>query len=152
YEVLNDGPNGLGSNGAFGYRFLDKDRWVGQGRFNGYHIYNLHGEKLKTVPHNSKGLFRMVVYSMRTTFTPYVKNDVSYIVGEEPNSFDPSEHDPNKGNVAFYQNVRTVYNYNLDTEENELLETFPKAWKPRQHETYIGPSLPFVAYNRKKEE
>ena len=152
YDILNEGPNGLGTNGAFGYRFLGKDRWVAQGLFNGYHIYNLQGEKLKTVPQNSEGLFRMTIYSMRTTFTPYVKNGDPYIVGEEPNSFDPAEHDPNKANAAFYENVRTVYNYNLVTEENELLETFPEAWQPRQSESYVGASLPFVAYNRIKEE
>ena len=152
YDILHEGPNGLGSNGALGYRFLDKDRWVAQSPFNGYHIYNLQGEKLKTVPYNTEGLFRISIYSMRTTFTPYVKNGVSYVVGEEPNSFNPSENDPNKGDAAFYENVRTVFNYNLDTEENELLETFPEAWKPKHTQTYAGASLPFVAYNRIKEE
>src|SRR5690606_23755296 len=152
YDILNKGPNGLGYNGAFGYRFLDKDRWVAQSPFNGYHIYDLQGEKLNTLPYNSKGLFKITIYSMRTTFTPYVKNGDPYIVGEEPNSFNPAEHDPKKADATFYKNVRTVYNYNLVTEENELLETFPEAWNPRQQETYIGPSLPFVAYNRNKEE
>src|SRR5690606_23952151 len=41
YDILNEGPNGVGPNGAFGYRFLDKDRWVAQGLFNGYHVYNV---------------------------------------------------------------------------------------------------------------
>ncbi len=152
YDILHDGPNGIGANGAFGYRFLDKDRWVAQSPFNGYHIYNLQGEKLKSVPYNTEGLYRISVYSMRTTFTPYVKNGVAYAVGEEPNSFNPSEYDPTKNDPAFYQHVRTVYNYNLDAEENELLETFPEAWQPRQNHTYVGASLPLVAYNRKKEE
>ena len=152
YDILNEGPNGVGPNGAFGYRFLDKDRWVAQGLFNGYHIYNLQGEKQKTVPHNTEGLFSMTIYSMRTTFTPYVRDGVPFIVGEEPNSFNPAEHDPKKGDPMFYQQVKTVYNYNLDTEENELLETFPEAWQPRQDQTFVGASLPFVAYDRKKAE
>jgi hypothetical protein len=150
YDVLNEGPNGVGPNGAFGYRFLDKDRWVAQGLFNGYHVYNLQGEKQKTVPHNTEGLFSMTIYSMRTTFTPYVRNGIPFIVGEEPNSFNPAEHDPKKEDPMFYQQVRTVYNYNLDTEENELLETFPEAWQPRQDQIFVGASLPFVAYDRKR--
>src|SRR5690606_27124002 len=81
YDHLHEGPNGLGTNGAVGYRFLDKDRWVAKGLFNGYHIYNLQGEKLKSVPDNIKNLFRMTIYSMRTTFTPYVRNGVPYMVG-----------------------------------------------------------------------
>jgi hypothetical protein len=152
YAILNDGPNGVGSNGAFGYRFLDKDRWVAQGLLNGYHIYNLQGEKEKTVPHNTEGRFSLTVYTMRTTFHPYVKNGIPYLVGEEPNSFNPAEHDPKKGDPSFYEKVRTVYNYNLATEENELLETFPEAWTPRVKGKFVGASLPFVAYHQQKEK
>ena len=151
YDILNEGPNGIG-NGAFGYRFLDKDRWVAQGLLNGYHIYNLQGEKQKTVPHNAEGLFSITVYSMRTTFTPYLKNGVPYIVGEEPNSFNAADYDVKKTDPAFYDDVRTVYSYNLDTEENILLETFPEAWLPRQERKFVGASLPFVAYHKQKEE
>lgn len=152
YDLLNDGPNGLGTNGAFGYRFLDGNRWIAQGRSNGYHIYNLQGEKLKTAPDNHLGLFRMTVYTFRTTFTPYLKNGVTYIVGEEPNSFNPAEYDPKNADASFYEEVRTVFNYNLDTEENELLETYPESWHPRQNNYYVGPSLPLVAFDAKKEK
>lgn len=151
YDILNDGPHGIG-NGALGYRFLDKDRWVAQGLLDGYHIYNLQGEKQKTVPLNAEGLFSMTVYTMRTTFTPYLKNDIPFIVGEEPNSFNPAEHDPKKADLSFYDHVRTVYSYNLATEENVLLETFPEAWRPRQERKFVGASLPFVAYHKQKEE
>lgn len=152
YDVLNDSPNGLGANGALGYRFLGKDRWVAHSPFSGFHIYSLQGEKLKTVPPNTPGLFRITIYSMRTTFTPYLEDGVAYVIGEEPNAFDPSEHDPNAGDASFYENVRTVYRYNLDTEENELLETFPKEWQPRQTKTYVGASLPFLAFDPRNKE
>ncbi|HLW20851.1 MAG TPA: DUF4221 family protein [Cyclobacteriaceae bacterium] len=152
YDILNEGPNGVGSSGAFGYRFLDKDRWIAQGRPKGYHIFNLQGEKQKTVPHNTEELFSLKVYTFRTTFNPYVRNGTPYIVGEEPNLFNPGEHDPKKGDPSFYQQVRTVYNYNLDAEENELLETFPEAWQPRIDGKFVGTSLPFVAYHKKKRE
>jgi len=94
----------------------------------------------------------MTVYTMRTTFTPYLKNDIPFIVGEEPNSFNPAEHDPKKADPSFYDHVRTVYSYNLATEENVLLETFPEVWLPRQERKFVGASLPFVAYHKQKEE
>lgn len=151
YDILNEGPNGAG-NGAFGYRFLDNDKWVVQGFYNGYHMYNLEGEKLLQVPNNNVGLFAITVYTFRTTFNPYMKNGVPYIIGEEPNSFNPAEIDAKKLGTGFYQQARTVYNYNLDTEESELLPTYPEEWEPRQNNRYVGPSYPFVAYDRKKQE
>src|SRR5690606_34160769 len=151
YDILNDGPNGIGT-GAFGYRFLDKDLWIAQSLLNGYHIYNLQGEKQKTVPHKTEGLFSITVYSTRTTFHPYVKDNIPFIVGEEPNSFNPADYDAKKADPTFYDHVRTVYSYNLDTEENILLETFPEAWLPRQERKFVGASLPFVAYHKQKEE
>lgn len=152
YDILHDGPNGLGSRGAMGYRFLEKNRWVAQGLLDGYHIYNLQGEKEKTVPHNAVGLYGLTIYTMRTTFHPYVNDGIPYIVGEEPNSYNPAEYDPKKADPSFYDHVRTVYNYNLETEENTLLETFPEAWGPRQERRFVGASLPFVAYHKEKKE
>lgn len=152
YDILDEGPNGVGPNGAFGYRFLDKDRWIAQGLFNGYHVYNLEGEKLKMLPHNSLGLFSMTIYTYRTTFNPFVKDGTAFIVGEEPNSYNPAEIDAKQLGAEFYRQARTVYRYNLENEENELLETYPADWEPRQNGRYVGTSHPFVAYHKQKQE
>ncbi len=40
----------------------------------------------------------------------------------------------------------------METEENELLETYPSVWEPLQKNRYVGSSYPFVAYGRKKQE
>jgi hypothetical protein len=96
YDILNEGPDGVGTNGALGYRFLDKNRWVAQGIYNGYHIYDPEGKKVLKVPHNNVGFFGMSIYTFRTTFNPYVKDGVPYIVGEELNSFNPAEMNADK--------------------------------------------------------
>lgn len=152
YNILNDGPNGVGINGGYGYRFLDKDRWVAQGIYNGYHLYNLKGKKTGSVPHNHVGLFGRTVYAFRTTFNPYVKNGIPYVLGEEPNSFDPAKIDADQIGAGFYQEARTIYNYNLETRENELLETYPPEWTPRKKQRFVGLSHPFVAYRRNSQE
>ncbi len=152
YDVLDDGPNGVGVNGAFGYRLLGKDRWVAQGLFNGYHIYDMSGKKVKTVPHNHLGLFSMSIYSYQTTFHPFVKDGTSFMVGREPNLFNPQDLDPEEEGVAYYEKANVIYRYNLDTEESQTLESFPQTWKPRVKGVYVGSGLPIVAYQEEKHE
>jgi len=152
YDVLDDGPNGVGVNGAFGYRLLGKDRWVAQGLFNGYHIYDMSGKKVKTVPHNHLGIFSMSIYSYQTTFHPFVKDGTSFMVGREPNLFNPQDLDPEEEGVAYYEKANVIYRYNLDTEESQTLESFPQTWEPRVKGVYVGSGLPIVAYQEEKHE
>lgn len=152
FDVLDDGPNGVGVNGAFGYRFLGKDRWVAQGLYNGYHVYDMSGQKIKTVPHNHLGLFSMSVFSYQTTFHPFEKNGDAYIVGKEPNLFNPQDVDPQEEGAAYYEKANVIYRYNLDREESETLKSFPEAWEPRVKDVYVGTGQPIVAYHEGKHE
>lgn len=152
YEVLDDGPNGVGVNGAFGYRFLGKDRWVAQGLYNGYHIYDMNGQKVKTVPHNHLGLFSMSIFSYQTTFHPFEKDGVALMVGREPNLFNPQDLDPESEGAGYYEKANVIYRYNLDTEESETLESFPESWEARVKGVYVGTGQPIVAYYEGKHE
>jgi hypothetical protein len=152
YEVLDDGPNGVGVNGALGYRFLGKNRWVAQGIYNGYHIYDMAGKKLKTVPHNHVGLFSMSVYSYQTTFHPFEKNGTAFMVGKERNLFNPRDVDPQEAGPAYYEKANIIYRYNLDMEESETLESFPESWEPREKGLYVGAAQPVIAYHEGKQE
>jgi hypothetical protein len=152
FEILNEGPDGLGSSGAFGYRFLDKNRWVAQGLFNGFHLYDMGGKKEKVIPPNNLGVFAMTVYTYRTTFNPYVKDGVPYMIGEEQNLYNPKEISGAELGADFYERVRTLYRYRLDNEEHELLETYPESWGPRRNERFVGASHPMVAYHKSRGE
>lgn len=152
YDVLDDGPNGVGVNGAFGYRFLGKDRWVAQGLYNGYHIYDRAGQKIKTVPHNHLGLFSMSVFSYQTTFHPFEKDGTAFMVGREPNLFNPQDLDPEEEGAAYYEKANVIYRFDLDSERSETLETFPESWEPRVKGVYVGTSQPIVAYQDRKHE
>lgn len=152
YDVLDDGPNGVGVNGAFGYRFLGKDRWVAQGLYNGYHIYDMSGQKIKTVPHNHLGLFSMSVFYYQTTFHPFEQDGTAFMVGREPNLFNPQDLDPEEDGAVYYEKANMIYRYNLDTEESETLESFPASWDPRVKGVYVGTGQPIVAYHEEKHE
>jgi len=152
FNVLDDGPNGVGVNGAFGYRFLDKERWVAQGLYNGYHMYTMSGKKLKTVPHNHLGLFSMSVFTYQTTFHPFVRDGEALMIGREPNLFDPKQRNPEVEGGAYYEKADVIYRYNLDTEESQTLQSYPPEWTPRVQGTYVGPTLPIIAFHEKKQE
>ncbi|KEO73119.1 hypothetical protein [Anditalea andensis] len=152
FDVVNEGPDGVGSNGAFGYKFLGKDRFVAQGFYTSYFIYDLKGKQIKAVPFNSEGLYRMMLYKTRTTFHPFIKEGQAMMVGEEPNSYNPAEISFKKSGADFYNHARVIYGYNLDTEENRLLESFPPEWEPRANNRFVGESFPLMDFNKQKME
>ncbi|MGY6558227.1 MAG: hypothetical protein ACXIT9_02980 [Nitritalea sp.] len=152
YAIGGEGPNSVGPNGAFGYRFLGKDAFVAQAFYTDYHIYGLDGQKQRSVPFNAAGLFGLTLYKNRTTFHPLIKNGQAFLVGEEPNSFDPATIDKNKLGAAYYEQAKTIYAYNLETAENQLLETYPEHWEPRLNKRFVGESAPLLAWNAEKQE
>jgi len=152
FDIVNDGPDGVGASGAFGYKFLGNDRFVAQGFYNNYHIYNLKGEKETAVPFNAEGLYRMMLYKTRTTFHPFIKDGQAMMVGEEPNSYNPADISYKKSGADFYNQAKMLYAYNLETEENRLLETYPAEWEPRANTRFVGESSPLMDYSKAKKE
>ncbi|WP_157971901.1 hypothetical protein [Pleomorphovibrio marinus] len=152
FDILDEGPDGVGASGAFGYMFLGEDKFVAQGLFNGYHIYNLVGKKEKLLPPNQAGLFGMSVFTYRTTFTPYYRNDKGFILGEEPNLYDRNGLDPKEMGVNYYQHAKTIFNYDIKEVESVALESYPEEWQPIQEDRYVGTGRVLSAYNTDKQE
>jgi hypothetical protein len=150
FSFNDDGPNGVGKNGAMGYKFLDADRFVAQGFFTSYFVYDLEGKQLKKVPYNTKELYRLSIYNNRTTFHPYMKDGQMMMIGEEQNLFSTKELDQDIPPVEYYDKISSIYRYNLDTEENEILETYPATWEPRVNRRYVGNDLSFVSVHDTK--
>lgn len=150
FSFTDDGPNGVGRNGAMGYKFLDADRFVAQGFFTSYFIYDLEGKQLKKVPYNTKELYRISIYKNRTTFHPYMKDGQMMMIGEEQNLFSMKGIDEDIPPVEYYGKFSSIYRYNLDTEENEILETYPATWEPRANRRYVGNELSFVSVHDTK--
>ncbi len=151
FALANDGPNGVGPSGAFGYKFLDNDKFVAQAFFTNYLIYDLEGNQIKKVPYNTKELYRIMIFRGRTTFHPYMKDGQMMMIGEEFNFFSDEEMDPKVLGSKFYEKISTVYRYNLETEENELLETYPPTWEPRVNQRYVGNKFAMISLHDSKD-
>ncbi|MCC5939675.1 MAG: hypothetical protein JJU34_20510 [Lunatimonas sp.] len=150
FEVLDDGPEGVGTNGALGYRFLGKDRWVAQGLMNGFHIYDLAGKKLGQLPAVFQNLHSMSVYHYQTMFHPYLKEGKRYILGKEMNLIDSKKLDPKVLSASYYDSARALFRYNLDEERHELLETYPEEWQPRKSGSYVGSGVIMAFHSGKQ--
>jgi len=151
YDILNDGPNGIGGYGT-GYRLLNDTSWVVQNIMTGYYIFDYQGNRLKELPAVTEGLFSISIYQNRTSFHPYSKNGKAYILGEEPNSFNHKEINAKKLGAGFYDQARTIFNYDVKTVESKLLTTYPEQWEPRRSGRYVGQSFPLVTINRRTRE
>lgn len=153
YDILNDGPDGIGPNGAFGYGFLDQDRWVAQGMFNGYHIFDREGRKVNYLEPIQLGIFAMSIYSYRTFFRSFTKSGKGVIIGQEQNLFDPKSIEKEKIQTPeYYEKVKTVFAYAVENGQLDLLETYPEDWTPRKMGEFVGQSQPIVAYHRRLHE
>ena len=150
YNLVNDGPEGVGEMGAQGYKFLDDSHFIAQGFLNGYFLYDLQGKLIQKTPHNTENLFRLMIYRGRTTFHPFFKDGEVYVLGEEPNFFSDDDMDPKKHGAGIYEKISAVFRYNLKKAENELLETFPPTWEPRANQRYVGNKFAFVAMHDSK--
>lgn len=153
YDILDEGPNGVGPNGAFGYNFLGEDQWVAQGLFNGYHVYNLIGEKTKLLEPIHLGIYSMSIHYFQTFFRGFQKGGEAMLLGVEENLFNPeSLSKENLEQPMYYDSVKTVFSYRVNDQKLTLLETYPENWTPKKERQFVGNSKPLVAYHRNKHQ
>jgi len=153
YDLLNEGPNGIGFNGAFGYNFLGEDKWVAlsQDFFKKYHIYNLEGDKSKVLETIDLGVFSFIVDSYQSFFRGFIKDGEEMLFGIESNLFDPSSlSKENRDQPMYYDSVKTIFTYRVKDQFLKQFNAYPETWGPRKERKYVGSSAPFIAYHRSK--
>lgn len=151
FEILHDGPNGIGDFGV-GYRFLNDTCWVAQNLMTGYYLFDYHGERLGEIPALFSDLHTITINPSRTSFHPYTKNGQAYILGEEVNLYNHQAFSPEVLGAGFYDSARTIFNFDIAAEKNEVQVTYPEEWEPRKSGRFVGKAFPLVTINRKKQE
>jgi hypothetical protein len=155
YDLLNDSPNGIGFNGAFGFNFLGEDKWVAlsQAFYKQYHIYNLDGEKSKVLDSIDLGVFSFMVNLYQSFFRGFIKGGEEMLFGIESNLFDPKSISKEKLELpVYYEAVRTVFTYRVKDQFLKQFDTYPETWGPRKDRKYVGSSAPIIAYHRNKHQ
>ncbi|MCH7401727.1 hypothetical protein ACFOUP_00995 [Belliella kenyensis] len=150
FKLAHDGPDGVGANGAFGYKFLDDNRFVAQGFINHYFVYDFEGNQIFKSPYHTMDVHRLVIYRNRTIFHPFMHNGKMKILGEDHNFFTDDEMNPSKVGLDFYKKISNIYQYDLESEKLEILDAFPETWEPRVSERFVGSKLSMISLNSTK--
>ncbi|WP_057938247.1 hypothetical protein [Algoriphagus resistens] len=152
-ELIGEGPNQIQL--ALEGRFWGKDRFIFKEMFatKDFHVFDRHFEKLERINGPGIGFGAGIFISFyRQTFTPWTEDGKDFILGEEVNSYNPGDMDPDKIGGGFYSQVKTGFLYDSSQDSINYLSLYPLDWVPRNTNRWIGQSFPFLAFDieRKK--
>jgi hypothetical protein len=155
YDLLDDSPNGIGFNGAFGFNFLGEDKWVAlsQAFYKQFYIYNLNGEKSKVLDSIDLGVFSFTVNLYQSFFRGFIKSGEEMLFGIESNLFDPKSISKEELELpVYYDTVKSIFSYRIKDQFLKQFDTYPETWGPRKDRKYVGSSVSCIAYHRNKHQ
>lgn len=152
-ELIGEGPNQI--QFALEGRFLGKDRFIFKeiSATMDFHVFDRHFEKVEKINGPAIGFGAGIFISFyRQTFTPWTEAGKDFVLGEEVNSYNPGDMDPDKIEGGFYSQVKTGFLYDSSQDSINYLSLYPVDWVPRNTNRWIGQSFPFLAFDieRKK--
>lgn len=100
--------------------------------------------KIKMSPALAKGLNMVEISVTRQSFSVIKEGSSTLILGVENNSIDPEWMSPENQTPEFYNNAKTGYLYNLETDSLNRFNLYPDNWQPKKDKEWVGQSLPFI--------
>lgn len=151
-QLVGEGPNQVPV--FLEGRFLGQDRFIFKemSPTMDFHVFDRGFKKIEKVKGAAVGLNVIFISHFRQTFTTWNKDGKDFILGEEVNSFSPSDADPDRIGGEFYGKVKTGFFYDLSEDSISYLSLYSEDWEPRKTNRWIGPSYPYMAFDveRKK--
>jgi hypothetical protein len=148
-ELAGEGPNQVPM--IWEGRFMGKDRYIFKemSATMDFHVFDRDFKKIEKIKGPAVGLNAIFISFFRQTFTIWNEDGKDFILGEEVNSYNPAEADPDKIGGSFYSQVKTGYFYDLSQDSITYLNLYSEAWVPRKSNRWIGQSFPFLAFDPK---
>ncbi len=151
-ELAGEGPNQVSM--IWEGRFLDDKRLIFKelSANMDFHVFDRDFQKLEKINGPAVGLNAIFISFFRQTFTTWTAAGKDFILGEEVNSYNPGDIDPDKIGGDFYNQVKTGFLYDSSQDSISYLSLYPEAWEPRKANRWIGQSFPFLSFDigRKK--
>ncbi len=147
-ELMGEGPNQI--------QFILEGRFLGKHRYifkeisatMDFHVFDQDFRKLEQINGPAVGFGAGIFISFfRQTFTPWTEDGKYFILGEEVNSYNPGDVDPDKIGGGFYSQVKTGFLYDSDQDSIRYLSLYPESWVPRNTNRWIGQSFPFLSFD-----
>ncbi|MDI1323569.1 MAG: hypothetical protein PSV36_12535 [Algoriphagus sp.] len=148
-ELAGEGPNQVPI--IWEGRFLGKDRFVFKemSATMDFHVFDRNFEKLEKFKGAATDLTSIFISFYRQTFSIWEEDGKEFILGEEVNSYNPADADPDKIGGGFYSQVKTGYFYDVSEDSISYLSLYSENWIPRKSNRWIGQSFPFLAFDPK---
>ncbi|MBT0809909.1 hypothetical protein KIH41_01290 [Litoribacter ruber] len=147
-DIIGNGPDQVGGR-AVGCQFLGDDRIVCMDASSKFHIYDSEFKnKINVLASPMKGLNTLVINNYRLNFRTAAANEKPSIFGVEINSFSYSDINPTELKEDFYKKAKVAFQYAVEEEELEFLESYPDQWMPKREGVYVGESYPLSDFNR----
>jgi len=148
-EIVGEGPNQVSM--IWEGRFLGKNRYIfkDMSASMDYHIFDQNFNKLEKIKGAAVGLNAIFISFYRQTFSAWTEGGEDFILGEEVNSYIPTDVDPEKIGGDFYNQVKTGFFFDLSQDSLTYLNLYPVSWVPRETSRWIGQSFPYLAFDTK---
>lgn len=151
-ELAGEGPNQVPM--IWEGRFMGKDRFIFKemSATMDFHVFDREFKKIEKIKGPAVGLNAIFISFFRQTFTIWNEGGKDFILGEEVNSYIPTEVDAEKIGGDFYNQVRSGFHYDLSGDSITYLNLFSDDWVPRKTNRWIGQSFPYLTFDpiRKK--
>ncbi|MEB2787246.1 hypothetical protein [Algoriphagus persicinus] len=115
-----------------------------------YHVFDRDFLKIEKIKGPAIGVNAIFISFYRQTFSTWTNDGKNFIMGEEVNSYNPGDVDPDKIGGGFYSQVKTGFLYDSSQDSIRYLNLYPEAWVPRKAKRWIGQSFPFLTFDTKR--
>lgn len=146
-ELAGEGPNQVPI--IWEGRFLGKDRFIFKemSATMDFHVFDRSFKKAEKFKGAATDLNAIFISFYRQTFSIWEADGKDFILGEEVNSYNPADSDPEKIGGIFYSQVKTGYFYDVGQDSISYLSLYPEKWIPRKTNRWIGQSFPYLAFD-----
>jgi hypothetical protein len=150
-ELVGEGPNQVYM--IWEGKFFGEEQYIFKEMSESmdFHVFDSNFDKVQKIRGAATGLNSIFLSFYRQTFTVWEENGKTYLIGEEVNSYNPADADPDKIGADFYNRANTGYFYNLNADSISYLNLYSDAWEPKKTKRWIGQSFPYLAFDTQRQ-
>lgn len=113
-----------------------------------FNFFNWSFEKIAQSPALTKGLNFLAIYNSHRSFSIFEKDGKTLILGQDLNLIDEKLLTENSENPLTYEKAEIGYIYDVDSEDLTRINLYPKTWKPRLEQNWVGLKSSYIQVSK----
>lgn len=115
---------------------------------NKFNFFDHNFEKIGQSPALTKGLNFLAIYNSHRSFSIFEKDGKTLILGQDLNLIDEKLLNENSENPLIYEKAEIGYIYDVDSEGLTQINIYPKTWKPRLEQNWVGLKSAYIQVSK----